>query len=208
MNTFPRIIYLGFSLLLIACSSNLNRSVESASTRVKADWTLAPEESGMTFITIHSGDVAEINTFRSVFGTVTAAGAAEITINLNSVDSNDTDRDSMLRDVLFETDANPFARASAIVDMVIFNNLSVGVRHTELLDMTIDLHGIQLQQQFYVMVTRLSDDKVLIENKAPLLLDANDFAMGDALEQLRRHAELSEIIPVATITFSFVFERQ
>ncbi len=175
--------------------------------RTGANWTLNPEDSGMTYVTVKLGELAEINTFRNVTGSVSKDGIATIAVMLDSVDTNNEIRDPRMTEHLFETESYPVATASTKLDMSVFDNLAIGARHTELLDMTIDLHGVSEQMDFYVMVTRLGPNKVLVENKAPLLLDARDFGMEAGLTKLQELAGLDSITPVVPITVSFVFER-
>lgn len=171
-------------------------------------WHYDPDESGMTFVTIHNDSNAEINTFREIEGSVSADGSAVLTIDLNSIDSANEARDTAYRDILFETAIFPPLTASAQVNMADFAELAIGERHTELLDLTIDLRGVEKRSEFYVTVTRLSEDRVLIENKAPLILSTSEFAMDNGLGSLRELAGISSITPSVTATISFVFERQ
>ena len=133
-------------------------------------------------------------------------GAAEFTVVLDSVDTNNEIRDPRMRQFLFETDKHPYAKVTAQLDMAKLKGLETGARHTELLDMTIELHGLTDEREFYVMVTRLAPERVLVENKAPLILDAADFGFEAGVEKLRELAGLDSITPVVPVTFSLVFE--
>lgn len=194
-----------FSFSACTPPSNPSPVIEAERT---GDWVLSGEESGMTYITVKLGEVAEINTFRNIAGTVTAEGKATIEISLDSVDTNNEIRDPRMKEVLFETAKFPLATASTTLDMSKFEGLAIGERHTELLDMTIDLHGVSERYDFYVLVTRLGANKVSVENKAPLLLDARDFGMEAGLAKLQELARLDSITPVVPITMSLVFERK
>ncbi|MEP3891330.1 MAG: YceI family protein [Hellea sp.] len=201
--------------LLWGCAPKAKHSSNSAMADAKAqipskshaDWKLVPEESGMTYITLKNRDLAEINTFREIEGTVTPAGHAEIIIDLNSVDTNNEVRDDRLKSLLFQTDSYPKAKISSVIDMVKLEQLAIGESQTLLLDMNISLHSASLQRDFYVLATRLEKDKVVVTNKAPLILHAQDFGFMSAIEELRNLASLDEITPIVTATVSFVFER-
>jgi hypothetical protein len=58
-----------------------------------------------------------------------------------------------------------------------------------------------------VQVTRLGANKARLDNKAPLLLDAEDFGYGAGLAKLQELAGLDSISPVVSITMSLTFER-
>lgn len=193
---------LAVSLALGACSK-----APTAESERSGDWVLTAQESGMTYITVKLGELAEINTFRNIAGSVTADGQAVVEIALDSVDTNNEIRDPRMTEHLFETGKFPLATARTTLDMSKFDGLAIGARQTELLELTIDLHGVSETYDFYVLVTRLGANKVSVENKAPLILDARDFGMEAGLAKLQELAGLDSITPVVPITMSFVFER-
>ncbi len=201
--------------LLWACTPTSDTGLDEASnTEAEAvlapntsTWTLDTEESGMTYITVKNGDLAEINTFRKIDGTVTPDGAVEFTISLGSVDTNNEIRDGRMKTILFETGSFPLAKVSTKVDMEKLESLSIGESHTLLLDMNIGLHGHNMKTEFYVLATRLGANKVVVVNKAPLILHADDFGFSESLVKLQKLAGLDTITPVVPVTASLVFTR-
>jgi hypothetical protein len=207
MNIWVRCLVLAGTLISSACNGQVE-TVPAGEVENTGPWALSADESGLTYLSVKNGNIAEINTFRAMDGKVSTDGAAEFTIVLDSVDTNNEIRDPRMRQYLFETDKHPFAIVSAQLDMAKLTDLGIGVRHTELLDMTLDFHGVTDERQFYVMVTRLGANRVLVENKAPLILEASDFGLEAGIEKLRDLAGLETITPVVPITFSLVFERK
>lgn len=186
-------------------SDNSNPTLSQSESQ--ASWKLIPEESGMTYITIHNGNVAEINTFRKITGGVKADGTAELRIDLDSVDTNHDVRNERLKTVLFKTVDFPEAVITSNIEMSDLESLKKGQSHTLLLDMEISLHGITLKRNFYVLATRLDENKVVVTNKAPLILQAEDFGFTRGIEELRSLAGLDQITPLVTATVSFTFAR-
>lgn len=170
-------------------------------------WSLVSAESGMTYVTIKNGSLGEVNTFRMMDGSVSESGQAEFTVFLDSVDTNNEIRDPRMREILFETATYPSAKVTANLDMAQFADLPIGGTETVLLDMTLDLHGISEQFDFYVLVTRLGANKVRVDNKAPLLIDAEDFGFEAGLAKLQELAGLDSITPVVSATVALTFER-
>jgi len=170
-------------------------------------WSLVPDESGMTYITIKNGSLGEINTFREISGSVSEGGQAVFTINLDSVDTANEIRDPRMKEILFETQRYPTAKVTANLDMAQFENMPIGGTETVLLDMTLDLHGVSEQFDFYVLVTRLGANKVRVDNKAPLLLDGEDFGFEAGLAKLQELARLESITPIVSATVALTFER-
>lgn len=171
-------------------------------------WVLNADESGMTYVTIKNGSVGEINTFRTISGSVSPDGNAEFIIDLKSVDTNNEIRDGRMQTVLFDTPRYPTAKVTTKIDMAPYTELAIGDSRTELIDLTLALHGLNWEQGFYVQTTRLGENKVVVTNKAPLLLDATDFGFSDGLDKLQSLAGLTSISPVVPVTVSLVFERK
>jgi len=73
--------------------------------------------------------------------------------------------------------------------------------------MTLDLHGVSEQFDFYVLVTRLGANKVRVDNKAPLLIDAEDYGFGAGLAKMQKLAGLESITPIVSATVALTFER-
>ena len=198
-----------FRIFLVFLLALMGLSACQPASEVSGDgpWVLNGDASGLTYVTIKNSDLAEINTFRSLSGTVEPDGKAEFLIDLNSVDTDNEIRDGRMKSILFKTGEFPSAKVSAEVDMVEYEALGVGESYTEQLDISLELSGVTWEQKFYVLVTRLGPNKVVVTNKAPLLLDARDFGFGEGLTTLQGLAGLGSITPVVPVTVSLVFER-
>lgn len=196
--------------LLVACGASTaqketNMPIE---TEVSGPWSLVSDDSGMSFVTVKQGNIAEIGTFMSMDGTVLEDGAAEFIIVIDSLNTGNEIRDPRMRQFLFETDKYPYITVSAALDLDEFNDMGIGERRTKLLAFDLDLHGLNSAKEAYVMVTRIGANKVLVENKAPVLVEASDFELDAGIEKLRELAGLESITPTVPVTFSLVFERQ
>ena len=170
-------------------------------------WSLVSAESGISYVTIKNGSLGEVNTFGMMEGSVSEGGQAEFSVFLDSVDTNNEIRDPRMREILFQTETYPAAKATANLDMAQFDNLPIGGTKTVLLDMTLDLHGVSEQFDVDVRVTRLGANKVRVDNKAPLLLDAEDFGFEAGLAKLQELAGLESITPLVSATVALTFVR-
>ena len=191
--------------VMAACAPAPDQIVDGAAK--SETWSLLAEESGMTYITVKNGDLAEINTFRDISGNVSPDGDVEFEVSLSSVDTNNEIRDGRMKTILFETGTFPRAKVSTKVDMTSLETLAIGQSATVLLDMNIDIHGHDMEKEFYVLATRLGANKVVVVNKAPLILHADDFGFSDGLLKLQKLAGLDSITPVVPVTASLVFTR-
>ncbi|MEM8634968.1 MAG: YceI family protein [Pseudomonadota bacterium] len=193
-----------------ACTEPTDASSDTESAVIAeaaGPWTLSTDASALTYLSIKSGNVAEINTFGELSGTVSEEGSAEISINLNSVNTNVDIRNERMRNVFFETETYPTATARTTLDMDQFSALEVGNSVTVPVRFEIDLHGETASYDIDASVTRLGVNKVGVDNTAPLILYPEDFNLIDGLGQLQSLAGLDSITPIVPINVSFVFER-
>ncbi|MEO0881242.1 MAG: YceI family protein [Pseudomonadota bacterium] len=170
-------------------------------------WTLSSDASALTYLSIKSGNVAEINSFGTVSGSVGEDGTAEISIDLNSVNTNVDIRNERMRTVFFETETYPTATATTSLDMEQFTNIDIGSSVEVPVRFDISLHGETAAYDFDASVTRLGVNKVLVDSNAPLILYPDDFNLIDGLGELQALAGLDAITPVVPVNVSFVFER-
>lgn len=170
-------------------------------------WSLMSSQSNISYVTIKNGSLGEVNTFRMMDGSVSESGQAEFTVFLDSVDTNNEIRDPRMREILFQTETYPTAKVSAGLDMTQFDDLAIGGTETVLLDMTLDLHGVSEQFDVEVLVTRIGANKVRVDTKAPLLLDAEEFGFEAGLAKLQELAGLESITPLVSATVALTFER-
>ncbi len=92
----------------VASSSSTPSSVASSSVAA-AGWTLNTTDSYLNFATTKNTHNLEVHNFTSIGGDINAAGVATLTIDLNTVNTGVALRDQRMRDLLFETAANPTA---------------------------------------------------------------------------------------------------
>jgi len=207
--SFVTIALIASGLGLVSCSKSPESSASNTvvASEKSGPWTLNRDDSGMTFITTKNSAVSEIGTFTALDGKVTKDGAAKFTIVVDSINTNNEIRDPRMRQYLFKTDQNPYISVSANLDLAAYADMTIGERRTTLLAYDLDMNGMSNAKESYVMVTRLGPNRVLVENKAPVIIDATDFGLDTGVEKLRGLANLESITPVVPVTFSLVFER-
>lgn len=193
-----RAIFVAFGFLaLVAC----------AQSQEDGRWRLAAEDSRISFVSIKAGDFAENHYFETISGEVASDGAAKIEIALESVETKLDIRNERMRDILFEVASYPTATVTAQVALDAFETLSVGARQPHMIDLTLTLHGVDIEAPANVFVTRLGEDRVSVETVEPVLLHAEDFGFGAALDELKEIAGLTSISRAVPVTASLIFER-
>lgn len=167
---------------------------------VMADWTLNNEKSALFFVSIKKTDVAEIHRFNQMSGTISDAGKAQLSIDLNSVSTQIPIRDERMKTMLFETKQHKTATIDVDLSKV---GLKPGLQKVEV---TLDLHGVQKPLTALVNVSE-TDNTVYVTSSAPILLNAKAFNLGKGVDALRDIAQLNHISYTVPVTFSLGFDK-
>lgn len=189
--------------VLAACS----KAPQEPPALTEGAWTVDKDASSLSYVSIKANEIAEINRFETVTGTVSAEGAATIEIDLASVQTGVDIRDERMRDIFFVVADNPTATVTAQIDPVAFESLGLGESTTTTLKGNLTLKGVEAPFQTDVTVTRAGADSVLAVSDAPVIVSADALELTDGLAQLQELAGLPSITPVVPVTFSLVFER-
>jgi polyisoprenoid-binding protein YceI len=176
------------------------------SSNKQSDWQLDNDTSSLTFISIKKTDTAEVGKFKQLEGKIDTSGNVTLKVDLASVDTNISIRDSRMQEFLFETAKFPAAHITTKVDMEKVNKLAVGKTMLETVTVKFDLHGEQKEIKANVLATRLAENKLMIVNQTALFLKAADFKLLDGIEKLRELAGLPRISHVVPINFVFTFK--
>lgn len=176
------------------------------STAALAQWSLNNSHSQLNFISIKKGDVAEIHHFKQLSGDIDGSGSAEIIIDLSSVETLIPIRNQRMRDLLFEVVKFPDSRFHAQLNMKEINAIQAG--NSKQLDVMGDftLHGQTKHLKLELLVSRLSETRLLVITSKPLLINAGDFALAAGVEKLREVAGLPSISSVVPVSFVLQFD--
>lgn len=177
------------------------------STTALAQWSLNNSHSQLNFISIKKGDVAEIHHFKQLSGDIDGSGSAEIVIDLSSVETLIPIRNRRMRELLFEVVKFPDSRFYAQLNMKEINTIQVG--NSKRLEVMGDftLHGQTKHLKLELLVSRLSETRLLVITNKPLLINAGDFALATGVEKLREVAGLPSISRVVPVSFALQFDK-
>jgi polyisoprenoid-binding protein YceI len=165
------------------------------------DWQLDNEQSQLNFISTKKGDVAEVHQFDRLTGSLSENGAFTVDIDLESVNTNIDIRDQRMREFLFNVVEFPAASLSAQVDPKLVADLSIGMSQTATVAAELSLHGQTQKLSIDVMLTKLSDTKLMLVSAKPLVLNVSDFELVQGVEKLRELAGLPSISHAVPISF-------
>ncbi len=203
MNQFTRICLLASPLALAACNTAPTEDAPLA-----GDWVLSSGESHLAFTTVKNGQVAEAHSFSGLSGSVSADGAAELSIALASVETGIDIRNERMRDLLFDVVDFPAATVTAALDPAAFAGLQTGDTLVQPVATTLSVHGANAEVATDLAVTRLGEGKVNVSTIAPIIVSADSLDLADGVEELRNIANLDSITGQVPVTFSLTFEQQ
>lgn len=172
-----------------------------------AEWTLDNDSSRISFVSTKAGSAAEVHGFEAVDGRVDRGGRVTITVDLDSVNTAVPIRDERMRTLLFETDENPTATVAASVDMDAVDALAPGQETTMVAEGQLMLRGMVVSLTIDMSVARLSDTRVLVASRKPLIVNAGQLDLLEGVEKLREVVGLPSISPAVPVSFVLAFSR-
>lgn len=181
-----------FTLLLAACLA----------LPAQAGWYLDNESSRLSFISTKAGNFSEVHRFLTLHGKVDDQGAACLRIELESVSTGIPVRDERLRSVLFKVEQFAEAQVMAQLNLGPITDLAPGAQLELRLPIQVEIHGRKHGYMAELLATRLDDQRFQVVSLAPLVLNAEDFGLGEGVEALRKLARLDFIslsVPVGAV---------
>ena len=196
-----RVLILLCGLFLAACSG------PKAEAPRAGPWALNAGESLVRFVSIKKGTIAESHSFTEISGSVDNDGAAQISVKLDSVETYITVRNERMRQYLFETQTHPIATINAELNLASYSAYKIGERGGDEISVQVNMHGTDQSYEAEVLITRVSENMVLVESRSPVFVDAADFELVAGVAKLQELAKLPSITTVVPVSFSLVFER-
>jgi len=175
---------------------------------VFADWELLNDESSLHYVSIKNSKAGEINSFKTLAGSVSDNGTVSLTIDLTSLETNIPIRNERMQDMLFQVGEFAEAHISGMVDLARVSKLEVGETYRDSITLKLSLHGAAKDVTSGVQITKLAHDKMLVSSLEPVLVNAEDYGLAEGIEALRVVASLPIISTVVPVTYSLVFEQQ
>jgi polyisoprenoid-binding protein YceI len=179
-------------LLLFACGT------------ASADWELDNANSSISFVSVKNNGVGEVHRFASLVGFVGAQGNAQISINLESVQTLIEIRDQRMRELLFETAKFPIASVTAQLDMSVLAMAAEGGVVTTELPITLSLHGKEKALTVKLVIVG-TGDRLAVFSAAPIVINAADFDLAGGVAALQEVAGLASISTAVPVTLQLQF---
>jgi polyisoprenoid-binding protein YceI len=154
----------------------------------QAAWELDGAASSFYYVTSKASAVSEVNSFTSLSGAISDAGAASLAINLASVDTGIDIRNERMRDIVFQVAQHAQATVNVTVD-------------------TAALNGLDQDMSAELKVVKLAAGSLQVSTVRPLLVGAASFGLAEEVEQLREIASLPSINPNIVVNFTLIYNQ-
>ena len=166
-----------------------------------ADWaSLDATNSLVSFVSVKNKDIAEVNTFDSVVGSISETGEVQITIDAASVNTGIGIRDERMKQHLFAVANYPNILISAQVDL---NSIKQGAQRIQL-PASLSLLGGQYDIELDVLVARHKTE-LTVSSAKPVLINAAQAGLTEGVARLAQLAggiSIGHSVPVS-FTLSF-----
>ncbi|MCP3126779.1 MULTISPECIES: YceI family protein [unclassified Shewanella] len=172
-----------------------------ASFSCAAKWQVMEQDSRVSFISVKKGDIGEVHYFKQLKGTLADSGQFDLTIPLAGVATGIEVRDERLQNLLFEVSLYPELKLTSQVDSKMLKDLAVGESKVADYDGKISLHGKEQTKTFSVIITKVSDNKLMVSSFQPIIVNANEFDLVAGVDKLRDIAGLSSISQAVPVSF-------
>lgn len=200
-----------FALGLLCSGAILLPLTASAQSPYAPGWDLDPESSYIRFRSVKNEDgqeVVETHSFTVFEGQIDENGAAEIKVQLESVDTNNDLRNVRMRFLFFETFKFPEAK----VDIQLTPAMAAGVAETGRKELSVpisfNIHGVTRELNADITVEAEGDNRFVVSSGRSLLFDIADFGLQNNLTKLAQTAGGFRIEPFTNITFSLAFNKR
>ena len=179
----------------------------AACSQPSGSWSLNSESSSLSFVSVKNSSVLEASHFGTLTGSVSEDGNAHVAAQTETVETWVDVRNGRMVEHFFQSAQHPQLSVDTQIDLEAYDDMDVGeTRRTEL---TLTVTIVSTPRTLYadVFVTRAGSDTVIVATAEPVMVDARDFGLGNAVEMLESLAGLDSVSPVAAVSAYLVYER-
>jgi polyisoprenoid-binding protein YceI len=178
----------------------------------QAAWRVDSAQSTFSFVTTKApkaGSVAvdEVQSFKSVSGTVSDDGSVRFAVDLASVETNVPLRNQRLKDMLFDVANHPEAVFSASTSLDTVKKLHLGQVMDLDLAGQLTIAGQARAVTLPVRIVGLRAGGALVSSRVPVVVKLSDYGLGAGVEALRAVMGLDVLSDSAPVSFSVTLVR-
>lgn len=169
-------------------------------------YQLDTANSSLYFVSTKKQHVMETHHFTELSGWITEDGQARFVVPLDKVETGIDTRNQRMRDHLFEIITHgKTAAATLSIDLEQLGDMAVGEISVNTYTVDLQLHGITTQLSAALRIHKLANQRFLVQNQQPILINAADFDLTGGIETLQNLAKLSVISTSVPVNFTLLF---
>lgn len=182
-------------------------SILCAATAVTAgEWVIDSAGSSVAFGSVKKDTIGENHAFTAVSGGVAQGGAATITVDLASVNTNIDIRNERMVEHVFQN--MTAANVTAQIDLETLEALAVGEMTAITLDATLSFMGAEIGFDAPMIAVRLSETRAMVVSDGMAYISTDDMGIDAGIDMLMELASLPSITRAVPITARLVFDLQ
>jgi hypothetical protein len=170
-------------------------------------WLINDDQSILHYVSVKKMHTGELHTIDGVSGTVSDDGTVTAELDMASVNSGIDVRDGRMKEMLYKIAEFPTATFDGSVDLEEFSDLAIGESVDSFVDGVLNLVGTSTELSFGVIVTRKSEDSVLVTSAGPIIIDAATVNLTNGIESLREIAQLESISYSVPVQLTIALDR-
>lgn len=172
-----------------------------------SDYVLDSGKSSLYFASTKQNHVVESHFFTDLSGSISDGGVASLSIDLSSVETGVQIRNQRVRDLLFEVATFSNATVTLPVDMNSLDAQAIGNTQAVTVSASLNLHGFVSNLDAQLIVTKLSDSIIMVQNGSPVLINAGVYGLDTGVDALRDIANLDVISHAVPVNFTLLFNK-
>lgn len=189
-------------MLLIAGLSTSNAILAAP------EYSLDSEKSSLYFVSTKKTHIVENHYFTNLSGSISEFGEAKLNIDLSSAETGVAIRNQRLRELLFEVVSYSQATVTLSVDAETLDAQEVGSVQVQNVSATLNLHGVSSPIATNLIVTKLSNSTLMVQNASPIIIVAGDYNLATGVDALKNVANLDVISYAVPVNFTLLFNTQ
>lgn len=171
-----------------------------------AGWALINNASSVNYFGSKK-KIIEVNSFSNMDGSISDQGKFALSIDLSSIETNNSRRNILIQDLFFET--RNFQEAFLSFDLG--NNFLSNKQYNKAVKISVSatfmLNGVDQKVNIPLILIRLKNDFVLIKTFEPILLTLTDYNFSSGLERLRKEESFDNITSQVPVSLNLFFNR-
>jgi polyisoprenoid-binding protein YceI len=193
--------------VVVACATSGGRPASNPA------WAVDTAQSNLNFVTTKAGQagvggIGEVQTFKRFAGGMDSSGQVKLLIDLASVDTGVEIRDERLRTMLWNVKATPQATFTAKLAPEALTKLTAESSADMDVSGQLELAGQTKPVTAKLRATRISNDKLMVVTRSPIVINSNDFGLKAGVEAMRDVMGLNFLASTAPVSFSLVLTTQ